>query len=56
MPLQKGSSRQVISANIKTERDSGRPLRQSIAIALSKARESGHMGLMQKAAKRSGER
>lgn len=40
MPLKRGSSRKTVSANIKELKESGRPLKQSIAIALSKARES----------------
>jgi len=41
MALKKGKSRQVISENIKELRESGRPQKQSIAIALSEARKSG---------------
>ena len=37
MPLKEGSSQKVISQNIKTELKHGKSLRQSIAIALSKA-------------------
>jgi len=40
MPLKSGSSRKVISENIATERKSGRPEAQSIAIAMSKAGKS----------------
>ena len=39
-PLQSGSSQKVIGSNIKTEKNAGKPQRQSVAIALNKARES----------------
>lgn len=37
MPLKRGSSQKVISANIRTEIKAGRPRRQAIAIAMRKA-------------------
>ncbi|HEY4153503.1 MAG TPA: hypothetical protein VGM38_09300 [Pseudolysinimonas sp.] len=38
MPLKSGSSREVVSANIKTEIAAGKPQKQAVAIALSKSR------------------
>lgn len=40
MPLQKGKSKKVIGKNIATEIKAGRPRKQAIAIALSKAGKS----------------
>jgi len=40
MPLIKGKSRKSISSNISTEMKSGKPQRQSVAIALNTAREA----------------
>ena len=37
MPLKVGKSKKAISQNIKTEMAAGRPQKQAIAIAMSKA-------------------
>jgi hypothetical protein len=40
MPLKKGSSSKVISANVKTEMAAGKPQKQAVAIALHTAGKS----------------
>ena len=37
MPLKPGKSKAVVSANIKTEMKAGKPQKQAVAIAMSKA-------------------
>lgn len=41
MPLKRGTSRDTISKNIKTERKHGKSQKQSVAITLNQARKSG---------------
>lgn len=40
MPLSKGRSKKVVAQNIRTEIAAGRPQKQAVAIALSKAGKS----------------
>jgi len=40
VPLKKGSSRKMVTENIKTEMAAGKKQKQAVAIALSEARRS----------------
>lgn len=44
MPLLRGSDRDTIGKNIKTELRAGKPRRQAIAIALAEARRTKKRG------------
>ncbi len=37
MPLKRGKSRKVVSENVKTEMEHGKPQKQAVAIAMQKA-------------------
>ena len=41
MPLKRGTSKETVSHNIKTESRHGKPHKQAVAIALNQARKSG---------------
>lgn len=42
MPLVSGKSKKAISQNIETEMNSGKPQKQSVAIALNVAKKYGY--------------
>jgi len=41
MPLKKGKSKKAVSANISELKETGRPIKQAIAIAFDIARKAG---------------
>lgn len=41
MPLKSGKSKKIVSENIATERNAGKPEKQAVAIALNVARKAG---------------
>jgi len=51
MPLKKGSSKKVISSNIREMISSGHPKSQAIAASLNQARKSGAKKKVKKAKK-----